>query len=952
MKKLFTRLSLIKPFSQFGSISWFTLSRRFALFIILVFIVTSVFGQAPTISSFSPVSGPVGTLVTINGTNLSLPTTLTIGGENAIVTSNSGSVLVAMVMPGTVTGAISITTAAGTATSSAMFSIAATQYPSAQQGPPLLGTGGPVTDINANQGRSVAVSADGNTAIFASNYSFVWIFTSSAGVWAQQGNKLVGSAVAISADGNTAILGDLLDNNHVGAARVYTRSGNTWSQQGPKLVGLGSVGASQMGQSVSLSADGNTAIVGGFQDNSGKGAAWIFVRNQGIWTQQGTKLVDPGSSVNQGLHVSMSADGNTAIVGAPSASTSGATIYTRSNGIWTQQGTTITVTNPPPGFFTGDAVSLSADGNTAMIGGGSGAAIFTRSSNTWNQQGPILVGTGQGSSSQGSSVSLSADGNTAIAGDSGDAWIFTRASGVWSQRGPGLVSNDVTDLGYSASISADGTTALVGAPDIVDDGASGGVYVFASGPAAPTVQATNVTFTNIKATSATVNWTNGNGTARAVFIAKNDVYYPRPVNGVSYAADTVFGAGATGDNLNSWYCIYNGTGSTVNVTGLTKKNQYGNKYGVMVIEYNSAVNSPRYLTTQATGNPNYFIGPSGNDTLKNLLTSNGSLTPAFAPATTSYTKSVPNATTTITFTPIEADTTARVTVNGTAVASGTASPPVTLVAGSNVVPIVVTAQDGTKLTYTVTVNRASSSDATLSNLSISTGTLKPAFVATTTAYSVAVGNGVTSITVTPTTNDPTATITVRGTAVTSGTASTPVNLVVGANTIAVIVTAQNGVTTKNYKITVTRAASTNAKLLTLATNHGGLTPAFNNTVYSYTKAVGNAVTSITFTPTIVDNIATITVNGTSVTSGRPSASLPLTVGDNAIAIKVTAGDGVTTLTYTVTVTRALAAANTAADNWCSKPKTTITAAKYLTDTATKPVQNNYPVLIFIRWITP
>jgi hypothetical protein len=61
-------------------------------------------------------------------------------------------------------------------------------------------------------------------------------------------------------------------------AWVYTRSGGVWTQQGSKLVGTGEVGDAFQGNSVALSADGNTAIMGGYQDNSGTGAAWVFVQ--------------------------------------------------------------------------------------------------------------------------------------------------------------------------------------------------------------------------------------------------------------------------------------------------------------------------------------------------------------------------------------------------------------------------------------------------------------------------------------------------------------------------------------------------------------------------------------------------------------------------------------------------------------------------------------------------
>ena len=66
----------------------------------------------------------------------------------------------------------------------------------------------------------------------------------------------------------------------VGAAWAFTRSGGTWSQLGSKLVGAGEVGGGYFGNSVALSADGQTAIVGGAGDASYTGAAWIFTQPQ------------------------------------------------------------------------------------------------------------------------------------------------------------------------------------------------------------------------------------------------------------------------------------------------------------------------------------------------------------------------------------------------------------------------------------------------------------------------------------------------------------------------------------------------------------------------------------------------------------------------------------------------------------------------------------------------
>jgi hypothetical protein len=157
-----------------------------------------------------------------------------------------------------------------------------------QQGPKLVGAGA-VGPTHPDQGWSVAVSADGNTAILGgigdnTTTGAAWVFTRSGGIWTEQqklvgsgavGNAYQGYSVALSADGNTAVVGAPFDNTSTGAAWVFTRSGNVWAEQ-QKLVGTGAVGAAEQGRSVALSGDGNTAILGGYGDNSGAGAAWVF----------------------------------------------------------------------------------------------------------------------------------------------------------------------------------------------------------------------------------------------------------------------------------------------------------------------------------------------------------------------------------------------------------------------------------------------------------------------------------------------------------------------------------------------------------------------------------------------------------------------------------------------------------------------------------------------------
>ena len=115
----------------------------------------------------------------------------------------------------------------------------------------------------------MALSGDGNTALVGgfgdthgdNSVGAAWVFTRSGTTWTQQGAKLVGTgaagdadqgtSVALSGDGNTALVGGPSDNTHgynsVGAAWVFTRSGKTWTQQGRKLVGTGAVGDAAQG---------------------------------------------------------------------------------------------------------------------------------------------------------------------------------------------------------------------------------------------------------------------------------------------------------------------------------------------------------------------------------------------------------------------------------------------------------------------------------------------------------------------------------------------------------------------------------------------------------------------------------------------------------------------------------------------------------------------------------
>jgi hypothetical protein len=224
---------------------------------------------------------------------------------------------------------------------------------------------------------------------------------------------------------------------------VFVRNGTNWAQQA-KLVANNPAGAPRQGTSVALSADGNAAIVGGFADSGAAGAAWVFTRSGGVWTQQ-AKLVGSNASITaaQGASVALSADGNTAIIGGPcdapsqlicSTAVGAAWVFTRSGGVWSEQAKLVG-TGAVGAAQQGTSVALSPSGNFALVGGpldngNAGATwVFTRGSGTWIQQGSKLVSAlTVGNAAQGSSVALSC--NTAAIGgpsdnsNAGVAWTF------------------------------------------------------------------------------------------------------------------------------------------------------------------------------------------------------------------------------------------------------------------------------------------------------------------------------------------------------------------------------------------------------------------------------------------------------------------------------------------------------------------------------------------------
>lgn len=256
-----------------------------------------------------------------------------------------------------------------------------------------------------------------------------------------------GYSVALS--GDTALIGaygdDTPGGGDAGSAYVFFRNGNIWSQQAHLFASDGAT-SDLFGYSVGLSGD--TALVGAFgNDISGIadiGAAYIFVRNGDAWSQQ-AELTASDKAAGDQFGVSVAISGDTALAGANVANPGGladagsAYVFTRSGNSWSEQAKLIASDRAVSDFF-GDKVAL--NGDTALVGapianttGGAdaGAAyVFTRSGSTWTEQVKLTASDGAASDYFGYAVALSGDtalvgaylDNTIAGAYAGSAYVF------------------------------------------------------------------------------------------------------------------------------------------------------------------------------------------------------------------------------------------------------------------------------------------------------------------------------------------------------------------------------------------------------------------------------------------------------------------------------------------------------------------------------------------------
>ncbi len=256
-------------------------------------------------------------------------------------------------------------------------------------------------------------------------------------------NSYFGSAAALN--GSTALIGADGDNSFQGAAYLFTKSNGSWSE-GQKLTASDGLPGDEFGYRVVL-AD-NTLLVGAFTATVGgvvsQGAAYVFTQSDGTWSES-QKLTASDGALFDNFGASVALDGSTLVVGANGATVGGNAaqgavyVFTESNGTWTQ---TQKLTANDGAAYDNFGLSVALKGSTVLIG----------------------------------------SPRAAIGGNAGQGalYVFTESNGTWSQTQKLTASDGAGNDSFGESVALDASMALIGAYNATINGHSfqGAAYTF------------------------------------------------------------------------------------------------------------------------------------------------------------------------------------------------------------------------------------------------------------------------------------------------------------------------------------------------------------------------------------------------------------------------------------------------------------------------------------------
>jgi hypothetical protein len=373
------------------------------------------------------------------------------------------------------------------------------------------------SDLSPNDNFGYSVGMSGNTAIIGSwkddrpgmmlpdDTGSAYIFRSGVTAEWTQLDKLTpsdpaqgdafGSAVAI--DGNTAVIG-ALSKGASGGAYIFRDNGSGDWLQVDSLAGNDATMDAQFGHSVAIS--GNTAIVGAWENDMARGAAYVFRDNgAGDWMQI-AKLTANDAMAGDRFGVSVAIEGNTAMVGAhfdsndAGAAVGAVYVFEETGGTWTQIDKLIASDAHLSNRF---GTSVALEGNTAVIGAAgdpstsgelnTGAVYIYRrdASMEWQEVQKLVASDAAGGDLFGASVAIN-EGNAIVGAfeDSnggpavGSAYFFKQnALGSWHQAAKLTASDRASGNALGFSVAIAGGIGLAGAP-LSGTGDAGAAYLY------------------------------------------------------------------------------------------------------------------------------------------------------------------------------------------------------------------------------------------------------------------------------------------------------------------------------------------------------------------------------------------------------------------------------------------------------------------------------------------
>ena len=333
-----------------------------------------------------------------------------------------------------------------------------------------------------------------------------------------------GRAVATSGDGGTIVVGapeQLPHGYHSGAAYVFTRPTDGWTgvPEVATLTASDGRGLDRFGDSVAISADGETVVVGspGKSNRSSPGAGYVFSKPAGGWTDSSETAVLTVSegSINTDIWsaVAVSQDGVTIVMGAPmgfhvGVASGTAYVFIREGPrlVATTETAQLRPSNGAEDNRFGDEIAISDDGSTVVVGSSErdaygedhGAAyVFTRPAEGWVdavESATLSASDGARQNFFGASIEVSAEGDALIVGApghahsrsrAGGAYLFLRPAGGWESATENMELISPVDppvwapwAGFGTAVSIANATLVIGAP-------SRAVYLYTLIPTGP-----------------------------------------------------------------------------------------------------------------------------------------------------------------------------------------------------------------------------------------------------------------------------------------------------------------------------------------------------------------------------------------------------------------------------------------------------------------------------------